>query len=297
MPLGISTGLVPIGFISGAPWTNKFNYDYQIAPGNGTPTNIFQYDLVYRNPTTGYITKYLPSNVSASNGTAPLGVFLGCQYFLSGSQQTILQGIAANFWPGGQVVASGSVVKAMVTDDPNIIYSITMDTNSVPNINYFGANATFSDPNVPTPTPNSLVNGESAIVLNTSSVARGPASNVSGVAAFNGTTNVVISVPGITANSAVNITPFSPMTGTFTITIQAGASFTIVSTSGADTMNFSYIVNSGNGDNSYLPLKIYSPNLSQNNPQFDPITGNGTAGMAINVLINNHAFKPGTQGV
>ena len=115
--------------------------------------------------------------------------------------------------------------------------------------------------------------------------------------------NVVIvaiastAVIGISATSSVNITPFSPMAGGFTITVQPGASFTIVSSNAGDTMNFSYAVNSGNADNSYLPLKIYSPNLSQNNSKFDPITGNGTPGMAINVLINNHAFKHGTQGV
>jgi hypothetical protein len=284
--IGVSLGLVPVNMINGAPLTSKFNTSYQIQSGYNT--NIFEYDPVFIQP-NGYLGKWVPTLTTAGANTPPIvGVFLGCRINLPGSQASILSVNSTNFWPANQIIAPGSTVATQVIDDPLVIYNLTC--NGTPSIASIGANANITND------PGSVVSGQSGILLDTTTISKANTTIGSGNAVFagGGAGGTIVAAPYITNNSVIVVTPQVPLAGTITITKQPGASFTVLSSSGGDNgLAFSYVVNSGSADNSFLPLRVYA--ASTKTP-FNS-DGTGTPGMNLNCIINNHAFRRGTQGM
>lgn len=159
-------GLRPVSSISGGSWTEKVNEYYIYASADGTTTYtpaIFTGDPVIwttsvggtaPNGMAGTIGIYNPNftdatpSTFAGTGTAPiLGVFMGCEYFspVTGTNNLI----KSAYWPGnGTPVVPGSKIKALVIDDPDVVYDIQVSTNIAANNNAFVASPTFPNMNV-----------------------------------------------------------------------------------------------------------------------------------------------------
>ena len=127
-------GLRPLCSITGGAWAGKMN-EYNIAVKNdGSATyagKLFTGDPVIWNGTKalggadvgyGTIARYAPHHAdqdNPGNKTPVLGVFNGCEYTLATGEL-----IKSAYWPGGVAVMPGSLIKAYVIDDPNIIWDI-----------------------------------------------------------------------------------------------------------------------------------------------------------------------------
>ena len=101
-------GLVPVKKLDGSAWTGATN-PYQIT--NTYATAIFRGD---------------PVTISASGvlevgaaGAACVGVFWGVKFTDSTGRVRF-----ENYWPGNPGVLTGSVVEALVIDDPNTVFTI-----------------------------------------------------------------------------------------------------------------------------------------------------------------------------
>jgi hypothetical protein len=81
----------------------------------GLAANIFRGDPVKSTGTTKRITV-------AAAGDTMLGVFDGCVY--EDPQGNV---VYSHYWPTGQSVKSGSVVRAWVFDDPDILFEVQAD--------------------------------------------------------------------------------------------------------------------------------------------------------------------------
>jgi len=290
MSYGINApvGFRPTSYVSGAPWTGKFSY-YLIEGGYNT--SIFQGDLVSRVAgANGYIKKLLPTEINGGNGAPALGVFLGCEYVTPGAQSNITPVTNSPYWPANQAIKAGTVVYAKVIDDSEVIYDV--QTNGTVNLASMGGNASFALG------AGSTVTGLSGEVIDVGTISKAASFRASGASTLTGTVNLVIPAVGITANSLVMLTRKTAGggAGNLTITIQPGVSFTVVSSNGADNSAFNYQVLPGTDDNSFLPLKLlYATQVPGNT--FDPITGAGILNGNIFVILNNSAYRVGTQGV
>lgn len=159
-------GLRPFASINGGSWTEKVNEYYIYASANGQNTygtSIFTGDPVVwgtsvaNTPTAinggrGTIAVYQPNyqvntpSTFDETGAAPiLGVFMGCEYLSTVNGVNNL--IKSAYWPGGAQVVPGSVIKAFVLDDPNVIYDVQVSTNINANGNAFVANPVFPNTN------------------------------------------------------------------------------------------------------------------------------------------------------
>ena len=136
-------GLRPLQSITGGSWTEKTNvYTIYSNPttGDSLAGSIFTGDPVifdpawadYQNPIPageGLIAPYAPTYTAASPATYSavplLGVFMGCEYFDSQNRLN-----KSPYWPGGTLVYPGSLIKAWVIDDPNVVYDVQVSTNS-----------------------------------------------------------------------------------------------------------------------------------------------------------------------
>ena len=127
-------GLRPLCSITGGAWAGKMNVYNIAAKTDGTATyagKIFTGDPVIWNTAKdlggaevggGTIARYAPNHVdqdTAANKTPVLGVFNGCEYTLATGEL-----VKSAYWPGGVAVMPGSLIKAYVIDDPNIIWDI-----------------------------------------------------------------------------------------------------------------------------------------------------------------------------
>jgi hypothetical protein len=139
MAYGINApfGLKPLCSINGGAWTEKYNTYRISATADGTATyatNIFTGDPVIWNTAAGgdpaygagTIARYTPNIEQAaddgavnSNATPVLGVFMGCEYTLATGEL-----VKSAYWPGNVVVMAGSKIKALVIDDPNVLFEI-----------------------------------------------------------------------------------------------------------------------------------------------------------------------------
>lgn len=145
-------GLRPVSSISGGSWTEKTTEYYIYASANGQTTyaaSIFTGDPVTWNPTlanAGTISVYLPVrtvNTPSTYSALPiLGVFMGCEYIsvVNGTNNLI----KSPYWPASTAVMPGSVIKAFVIDDPDVIYDIQISTpgDVLANANFPTVNAT-----------------------------------------------------------------------------------------------------------------------------------------------------------
>ena len=107
-------GLQPVRYLSGTPWNDAYNGQYQIASGYATA--IFKGDPVVVGA-NGVL------NIGVA-GSGVHGVFWGCTYTTPG-------GVVAfsNFWPAGQVTLNALAAQANVIDNPDILFSI-QETNA-----------------------------------------------------------------------------------------------------------------------------------------------------------------------
>jgi hypothetical protein len=101
-------GFQPVKKLDGSAWTGATN-PYQIA--NAYATALFRGD-----PVTNLADGTLGVGVA---GATCVGVFWGVKYTSSTGVVTF-----QNFWPGNAGVLTGSVVEALVIDDPNTVFSI-----------------------------------------------------------------------------------------------------------------------------------------------------------------------------
>lgn len=156
-------GLRPISSITGGSWTEKVNEYYIYTDPNGTNSynvSIFTGDPVVFTPTAanitgnpnvgGFITRYLPAFTDGTPSTFSalplLGVFVGCEYtsVVNGTNSLI----KSAFWPAGTAVVPGTLIKAFVIDDPNVVYDIQVSThcnNAAGNL--FSVNPVFPNQN------------------------------------------------------------------------------------------------------------------------------------------------------
>ena len=290
MSYGINApvGFRPSSYMSGAPWTGKFSY-YLIQSGYGT--SIFEGDLVSRVANAnGFIKNLLPTEINQSDPPA-LGVFLGCEYVQPNAQSSVAPVTPSPFWPAGQQIKPGTLVYAKVIDDPDVIFDI--QANGVVNLNQMGGNANFT-----LGVGGSTVTGLSSEMLDTAAIVKGPAPRGEGQAVLTGNVPLIVPAAYIQANSLVMVTKTNQIgaAGNLTITIQPGVSFTIVSSQAGDVSPFNWKISPGVRDNSFLPIKLLNATQVLGN-EFDPITGAGILYNNISVILNNHAYRVGTQGV
>jgi hypothetical protein len=128
-------GLRPFSSILGGSWTEKTNEYHIFTDPTGQTTyasSIFTGDPVVFNPTlaqAGTISVYLPARTTAgANPTTYsalpiLGVFQGCEYTDPTGRL-----VKSPYWPGASKVYAGSVIRAWVIDDPDVVYDIQVST-------------------------------------------------------------------------------------------------------------------------------------------------------------------------
>lgn len=189
-------GLRPLSSISGGSWTEKVNEYYIYASANGQATygtSIFTGDPVIWNTAAGTtisaiptIARYPIDNATVVNEISPvLGVFAGCEYFSTVNGTNNL--IKSPYWPASTQVVGGTLIKAFVIDDPDVVWDIQVSTatnvandarfggttNQAATLAYMGQNFAFGlagggaelGPNN-NPAVGSNTTGQSAIYLN-----------------------------------------------------------------------------------------------------------------------------------
>lgn len=188
-------GLRPVSSISGGAWTEKTTEYFIYANAAGTTTygsSIFAGDPVIWNPAAATtisgvatIAVYPVDNATVVNEISPvLGVFAGCEYYSTVTGTNNL--IKSSYWPANAQVMPGTVIKAYVIDDPDVVFDIQVSTatnvandtrfggttNTAATLAYFGQNFAFGLAGgganlVPqNPTSGSTLTGQSAYYLN-----------------------------------------------------------------------------------------------------------------------------------
>jgi len=131
-------GLKPYLSLGSAGLTEKTNEYFIYASADGATTyntSIFTNDPVIlsktaANRTVRYgatIERYDPTNTAAAaaNTASILGVFAGCEY-VDMQQNTV----SSPFWPASSIVYPGTKIRALVIDDPMVVYDIQVSTAS-----------------------------------------------------------------------------------------------------------------------------------------------------------------------
>jgi len=188
-------GLRPVSSISGGAWTEKTTEYFIYASADGLTTygtSIFTGDPVIWNPAAATTVSAIPTiarypidNATIANEITPvLGVFAGCEYLSTVTGTNNL--IKSEYWPAAATVVPGSMIKAYVIDDPDVVWEIQVSTatnvandtrfggttNTAATLAYMGQNFGFGlgagGANlVPqNPTTGSTRTGQSAIYLN-----------------------------------------------------------------------------------------------------------------------------------
>ena len=113
MPINAPNGFTPVRHLSGA--TLRSN-EYQIA--SGSATSIFTGDLV-KLLTTGFI------DVAAATDTNIIGVFGGVSWTDTDGTPRF-----EKRWPGGTATLGSRAARAVVYDDPNIVFEAQCTTGT-----------------------------------------------------------------------------------------------------------------------------------------------------------------------
>lgn len=279
-------GLRPISSITGGSWTEKVNeyYIYTDPDGaNSYNVSIFTGDPVVFTPTAanittgnpnvgGFITRYLPAFTDGTPSTFSalplLGVFVGCEYIsvVNGTNSLI----KSAFWPASTAVVPGTLIKAFVIDDPNVVYDIQVSTSIDAATNAFVASPTFPNKNA------TYGNGVGGFGSNF-------ALNIGGGADFNTVTNAYTTATG---NKYAN----NPATGS-TLTGQSAFYLDVDTSTAANGNNHDYskLV-------ATLPLKVIGWTQNPNNVAATGLTMATTPFLNVRVLINNHVYGHNVAG-
>lgn len=116
-------GFKAVNEIGGLPYAGSTR-TFLIDPA-GYATNIFNGSLVYVN-SSGYLNLVTASGADGTTNAFPagttltgaVGVFVGCSYYNAQGQL-----IFSQYYPSGTT----GVVKAMVVDDPNVVFQVQAD--------------------------------------------------------------------------------------------------------------------------------------------------------------------------
>ena len=114
-------GFLPVNLIGGRPYTAAIR---QIPIASGYAQNIGFGDLVTYTSTGTIVRVDTSTGAKPSFVIAPVGIFLGCEY----TQGTGLKYfVTPNNWASGTV---SSDAKALVCDDPDAIFKVTLTDSS-----------------------------------------------------------------------------------------------------------------------------------------------------------------------
>tara|TARA_Y100001937_G_scaffold100000_1_gene136708 strand:+ start:6326 stop:6973 length:648 start_codon:yes stop_codon:yes gene_type:complete len=115
-------GFIPVKNADGSAYVGARN-QYEINP-SGISENI-GYGTIVQLHTDGYVTTAdgdgsdATTNNLGGNTIGALGVFVGCEYVNSVGQLVFDQ-----LYPSGQAAATGTLIKAYVVDDPNVVFQV-----------------------------------------------------------------------------------------------------------------------------------------------------------------------------
>jgi len=120
-------GLKPVKRADGMAYAGAMS-QYLIDPA-GEGTNLF-YGQVVHIGADGFLAL---STATGANGganalptgtnlTGSLGVFMGCEYINAQGQL-----IFAQYYPSGYAAPAGTQIKALVVDDPNVLFQVQLD--------------------------------------------------------------------------------------------------------------------------------------------------------------------------
>lgn len=124
-------GLQPRRMITGAPWNGQMN-EYPIA--DAYATSLFTGDPV--------MTAADGTIVTAYGGSPVLGVFMGCTYI---NTSGVL--VTSPYWPMNTATFQAQGAKALVVDDPNVLFDIQVSdgrNNRVSGIQAIDINNNFA---------------------------------------------------------------------------------------------------------------------------------------------------------
>ena len=163
-------GFLPVNLLGGRVYNQAIR---QILIASGYAQNIGYGDLVTYTTDGTIIRVDTTSGAKAAFATAPVGIFLGCQYSEGSGLRYTLN---AQYWPSG-TVASDAV--AYVCEDPDAIFQVTLTNGS--GVTYTASAATqatvgnnigYYQPSAPvnTVTGNSSVSANFASVNTTSTL-------------------------------------------------------------------------------------------------------------------------------
>ena len=132
-------GLKPVRRADGMPYAGATN-TYLIDPA-GEATNIFNGQVVIIGAdgfialATGTGADLTSNSISGTSGVGAIGVFVGCEYTNAEGQQ-----LFAQHYPSG--TANGGHIKALVVDDPNVLFQAQLDGTGAQTI--IGTNTFFA---------------------------------------------------------------------------------------------------------------------------------------------------------
>jgi len=152
-------GLKPVKRADGLPYAGAVT-QYLIDPA-GEATNLF-YGQVVILGADGYVALATASGADATtnnlggNGVGALGVFVGCTYVNAQGQF-----VTSQYYPSGTAAASGTEIRALVVDDPNVLFQAQLDGSGAQTV--IGTNTTFAA--VQSTSTGSTSNGNSTTAL------------------------------------------------------------------------------------------------------------------------------------
>lgn len=132
-------GLRPVRRSDGLSYAGAIE-EFQINPA-GVATNIFNGSIVALD-TNGYITLMTATGADGTTNAFPagtIGVFIGCEYVNAQGQLVFSQ-----YYPANTVAPTGTVIKAKVVTDPNVMFAAQLNGSGAQSIlgaNVFLANA------------------------------------------------------------------------------------------------------------------------------------------------------------
>jgi hypothetical protein len=133
-------GLKPVKRADGLPYAGAVT-QYLIDPA-GEATNLF-YGQVVILGADGYVALATASGADATTNNlggssiGALGVFVGCSY-VNGQGQFV----TSQYYPSATAAATGTEIKALVVDDPNVLFQAQLDGAGAQTV--IGTNTTFA---------------------------------------------------------------------------------------------------------------------------------------------------------